>query len=614
MVDCMSRVMLHTALSCWHPLLGVALVAVFVGSAMGCPARCDCSAQSRSVLCHRKRLPTIPDGIPIETRVLDLSKNRIHAINPDDFAAYPQLEELDLSGNNIIYVEPGAFNMLFNMHSLSLKSNRIKLLSQGVFTGMTNLTVLDISDNKIVILLDYMFQDLRNLRSLEVGDNDLVYISHWAFSGLLVLESLTLERCNLTEVPKEALSHLHGLISLHMRHLNIGALKENSFRKLHRLQHLEIDQWPSLDTFPASALHGLNLSTLSITNTNLTALPARALSHLTHLTHLNLSFNPIRHISEAMLQGLVRLEVLHLAGAHLSGIAPHAFHGLSHLRVLNISHNRLDTLEISVFQSPEALRVLQIDHNPLVCDCRLMWLLQKPHTLSFGEAQPECSPVEGAPRGRPYKVKEALHSNHVTCIKPKIDENKTQMVSVDEGQRALLHCSARGKPNPVVSWLTPRRQHLTRSRGRATLHDNGTLEIRPAETQDGGVYVCVASNTAGNDSVRVSLAVKNLGSLYANRTQFYTDAANATANGTLPSNMTFGLDLKTILVSTAMGCFTFLGVVLFCFLLLFVWSRGKGKHKNNIDIEYVPRSKSNGGSTDGTDQGAGPRRFNMKMI
>lgn len=606
--------MLHTAISCWHPLLGVALVAVFMGSALGCPARCDCSAQSRSVLCHRKRLPTIPDGIPMETRILDLSKNRIHAVNPDDFATYTQLEELDLSGNNINYVEPGAFNLLYSLHTLSLRSNRIKLLSQGVFAGLANLTVLDISDNKIVILLDYMFQDLHNLRSLEVGDNDLVYISHWAFSGLLGLESLTLERCNLTEVPKEALSHLHNLVFLQMRYLNIGALKENSFRKLHRLRHLEIDHWHTLDSFPANALHGLNLSTLSITNTNLSMIPPRALSHMGHLTHLNLSFNPIRHIGESMLQGLSRLEVLHLAGAHLSAVAAHAFHGLYHLRVVNVSHNRLDTLEIGVFQSPEALRVLQIDHNPLVCDCRLMWLLQKPHTLSFGEAQPECSPLDAGPRGRPYKVKEALHSNHVTCIKPKIDENKTQMVSVDEGQRAFLHCSARGKPNPVVSWLTPRRQHLTRSRGRATLHGNGTLEIRPVETQDGGVYVCLATNTAGNDTVRVSLAVKNLGSLYANRTQFFSESTNTTANGTTPSNMTFGLDLKTILVSTAMGCFTFLGVVLFCFLLLFVWSRGKGKHKNNIDIEYVPRSKSNGGSMDGTEQGAGPRRFNMKMI
>ncbi|XP_028816755.1 leucine-rich repeat and immunoglobulin-like domain-containing nogo receptor-interacting protein 2 isoform X2 [Denticeps clupeoides] len=615
MVDCMNRVMLHTAISCWHPLLGLVLVAVFVGSALGCPARCDCSAQSRSVICHRKRLPSIPDGIPIETRVLDLSKNKLQAINPDDFSAYPQLEELDLSGNTVAYVEPGAFSGLYNMHTLSLKSNRIKLIPLGVFTGLSNLTTLDISDNKIVILLDYMFQDLHNLKSLEVGDNDLVYISHRAFSGLLSLEELSLERCNLTVVPTEALSHLHSLVSLHMKHLSISTLHPYSFKKLFRLRHLEIENWPSLDVFPANTLHGLNLTTLSVTHTNLSVFPYQALRHQSHLTHLNLSFNRIRHIEEGMLQDLVRLRELRLVGAQLSTIEPYAFQGLRGLRVLNVSNNRLDTVEKGVFQSPEALEVLLINDNPLVCDCRLMWLLQKRHSISFGEAQPECSTPEGI-RGRPFKeFKEALLSYYVTCTKPKIRENKTQIVSVDEGQTARLHCSAEGTPRPLVSWLTPGRRHLTnRSHGRLTVHNNGTLEIKMSEVQDGGVYLCVASNTAGNDTLLVSLAVKNLGSLYANRTQSYTDHGNDTANGTNPPNLTMGMDLKTILVSTAMGCFTFLGVVLFCFLLLFVWSRGKGKHKNNIDIEYVPRSKSNGASAEAIDQGAGPRRFNMKMI
>ncbi|XP_010899530.3 leucine-rich repeat and immunoglobulin-like domain-containing nogo receptor-interacting protein 2 [Esox lucius] len=614
MVDCMSKVMLHTALSCWQPLLGLALLAVFVGSALGCPARCDCSAQSKSVLCHRKRLPGIPDGIPIETRILDLSKNKLQAINPDDFAPYPGLEDLDLSGNIISYVEPGAFNPLYSMHSLSLKSNRIKLIPQGVFTGLSNLTRLDVSDNKIVILLDYMFQDLHNLRSLEVGDNDLVYISHRAFSGLLSLETLALERCNLTVVPTEALSHLHNLVSLHLRHLSIGTLHAYSFKKLSRLRHLEIDSWPSLDSVSANTLHGLNLSTLFITNTNLSSFPYQALRHLHFLTHLNLSFNRIRHIEGGMLSELVHLKELHLVGAQLSTIEPYAFQGLRWLKVLNVSHNRLDTLEKGVFQAPEVLEVLLIDDNPLVCDCRLMWILQKRHSIFFGDSQPECSTPEGI-RGRPFReFKETLLSYYVTCTKPKIRENKTQMIAVDEGQPVRLHCSAEGTPRPVVSWLSPRRRLLTnKSHGRVTVHNNGTLEIKAAEVQDGGVYLCMATNTAGNDSLMASLAVKSLGSLYANRTQYYTDPSNVTTNGT--SNVPYGLDLKTILVSTAMGCFTFLGVVLFCFLLLFVWSRGKGKHKNNIDIEYVPRSKSNGTSIDGGAEGqAGPRRFNMKMI
>lgn len=613
MVDCMSRVMLHMAVSCWQPLLGLALVAVFLGSALACPSRCECSAQSRSVLCHRKRYPSIPDGIPIETRILDLSKNRIQAINPDDFAAYPHIEELDLSGNIIAYVEPGAFNALFSLHSLSLKSNRIKLLSLGVFTGLSNLTTLDISDNKIVILVDYMFQDLHNLKSLEVGDNELVYISHRAFNGLLALESLTLERCNLTLVPTDALSHLHNLVSLHMRYLSISSLHPYSFKKLFRLRHLEIDNWPSLDVFPANTLHGLNLTTLSVTNTNLSTFPYQALRHLPYLTHLNLSYSRIRTVEGGLLQDLVRLRELRIASAQLVSVEPFAFQGLRWLKVLDVSHNKLDTLERGVFQAPEALELLLINDNPLVCDCRLMWFLQQRHSISFGEEQPECNAPEGI-RGRPFKEFKETYTKD-TCTKPKIRENRTQLVSVEEGQSARLQCSVEGTPRPTISWITPRRRHLTiRSHGRVMVHNNGSLDIKSVEVQDGGVYLCVASNTVGNDTLMVSLAVKSLGSLYANRTQYYVDPNSTTANSTNLSNMTFGLDLKTILVSTAMGCFTFLGVVLFCFLLLFVWSRGKGKHKNNIDIEYVPRSKSNGASAEGAEQTTGPRRFNMKMI
>lgn len=611
MADRPGKVMLHTVVSCWQLLLGLALVAAFVGSTRGCPSRCECSAQSKAVVCHRKRMPTIPDGVPTETRILDLSKNKLTMINPDDFIAFPGLEELDLSGNIISYVEPGAFNALFNMHSLSLKSNRIKLIPLGVFAGLTNLTQLDISDNKIVILLDYMFQDLHNLRSLEVGDNDLVYISHRAFSGLMSLEVLTLERCNLTVVPTEALSHLHSLVSLHLRYLSISTLHPYSFKKLFRLRHLEVDNWLSLDHVPPNALHGLNLTTLFVTNTNLSSFPYQALKHLPYLTHLNLSYSRIRHIDGGMLMELVRLQELHLVGAQLTAIEPYAFQGLRGLKVLNVSNNRLDTLEKGVFQSPETLEVLLIDNNPLVCDCRLMWILQKRHSIFFGDSQPECSTPEGT-RGRPFKeFREALLSYYVTCTKPKIRENKTQTVTVDEGQQALLRCSAEGTPRPVFSWVSPRRRILTpRSHGRVSVHANGTLEIKSAEVQDSGVYLCVASNTAGNDTLMTSLAVKSLGSLYANRSQYYIDHSNTTANGT--AGGTLGLDLKTILVSTAMGCFTFLGVVLFCFLLLFVWSRGKGKHKNNIDVEYVPRP--NGTNVDSAEGQAGPRRFNMKMM
>ncbi|MGH0138533.1 UNVERIFIED_CONTAM: hypothetical protein FKN15_046427 [Acipenser sinensis] len=616
MVDCISKVMLHTAISCWQPFLGLALVVICMGSAVGCPARCECSAQSKSVICHRKRLIGIPEGIPIETKILDLSKNKLKSVNPDEFAAFPLLEELDLSDNIIANIEPGSFNTLFNLRSLRLKSNRIKLIPLGVFTGLSNLTELDISENKIVILLDYMFQDLHNLKSLEVGDNDLVYISHRAFSGLLSLEQLTLEKCNLTAVPTEALSHLHNLVSLSLSHLSINSLHVY-FKKLFRLKHLEIDYWPMLDVLPVNSLYGLNLTSLSITNTNLSMVPFLAFKHLTYLTHLNLSFNPISNIEAGMFIDLIRLQEIHMVGALLLTIESHAFQGLSALRVLNVSQNLLDTLEESVFQSPRTLETLCIDNNPLACDCRILWILQRRHTLFFGDTEPVCVAPESI-RGKQFKdFHSTVLSFYFTCQKPKIRERKMQQLFVDEGQIAQLLCNADGDPLPDVFWITPRRRLVTvKSNGRATVLGDGTLKIMFAQVQDSGTYICVASNAAGNDTFSASLTVKGFPSdrsLYANRTSMYiTDANNTNSNGTNVYNMTFALDLKTILVSTAMGCFTFLGVVLFCFLLLFVWSRGKGKHKNNIDIEYIPR-KSNEAVVEGAEQG-GPRRFNMKMI
>ncbi|KAM4809401.1 leucine-rich repeat and immunoglobulin-like domain-containing nogo receptor-interacting protein 2 isoform 1-T2 [Rhinophrynus dorsalis] len=612
----MGGVMLHTATFCWHILLCVVMVLLYVGSTLGCPAKCECLAQNRSVSCHRRRLIAMPEGIPIETKILDLSKNKLKSVNSEDFLSYPLLEEIDLSDNIISNVEPGAFSSLFNLRSLRLKGNRLKLLPLGVFTGLSNLTKLDISENKIVILLDYMFQDLHILKSLEVGDNELVYISHRAFSGLLSLEHLTLEKCNLTAVPTDALSHLHNLHSLHMKHLNINVLPAIAFKRLFRLKILEISYWPLLDMIPANSLYGLNLTFLSITNTNISTVPYHALKHLIYLTHLNLSYNPISIIETGVLADLVRLQELHLVGAQLRIIEPHAFLGLRFLRVLNVSQNLLETLEENAFHSLKSLEILCIDNNPLICDCRLIWMLQRHPLLHFGIQQPICASPDNVREISFKEFQSTVLSNYFTCKKPKIRDREIQQVHVDEGQRVQMNCNADGDPQPMISWVTPRRRMVSaKSNGRATVLGNGTLEIRYAQIQDTGTYVCVASNAAGNDTFSASLTVKGFVSdrSYTNMTPMFITELNETNTNGTNANMTFSLDLKTILVSTAMGCFTFLGVVLFCFLLLFVWSRGKGKHKNSIDLEYVPR-KNNGAVVEADVTVTAPRRFNMKMI
>ncbi|NXG24059.1 LIGO3 protein, partial [Grallaria varia] len=557
-------------MTCWLPVLALHVVLLSPPWAGACPARCECAPHIRSVVCHRKRLTSIPEGIPTETRILELNKNRIRCLNPGDLSPYPLLEELDFSENIISNVEPGAFSNLFNLQTLRLRGNQLKLIPPGVFTKLTNLTLLDISENKLVILLDYMFQDLRNLKSLEVGDNDLVYISQRAFSGLLGLEQLTIEKCNLTSISAESLSYLQNLEVLRLRHLSISALEDQNFRKLYNLLQLEIDNWPLLEEVSPTSFQGLNLTSLSITYTNITAVPAAALRNLVYLRYLNLSYNPISTVLKGSFKDLIRLQELHIVGALLV--------------------------------------------NPLACDCRLLWILQRRKTLNFDGQQPMCSSPPEIQGNALRDFPDSVLFEYFTCQKPKIRDRKLQHVTAREGQSVSFLCRADGEPDPSIAWVSPQHRMITtRSTGRATVLPGGTLEIRFAQVQDSGTYICIASNAGGNDTYFATLTVKGRpanSAHHANRT-LYLSEFNDTFHNDTQVFLKFTLDLKTILVSTAMGCITFLGVVLFCFLLLFVWSRGRGQHKNNFSVEYSFRKVD--GPTTTTGQG-GARKFNMKMI
>nr|XP_040040832.1 leucine-rich repeat and immunoglobulin-like domain-containing nogo receptor-interacting protein 3a [Gasterosteus aculeatus aculeatus]XP_040040833.1 leucine-rich repeat and immunoglobulin-like domain-containing nogo receptor-interacting protein 3a [Gasterosteus aculeatus aculeatus]XP_040040834.1 leucine-rich repeat and immunoglobulin-like domain-containing nogo receptor-interacting protein 3a [Gasterosteus aculeatus aculeatus] len=600
----------------WLPPFLVLLLMSTVSPAQsqGCPQRCDCFAKLKTVSCFGKRLSSLPDGIPLDTKVLDLSGNKLRWVEQSDLLSYPRLEKLDLSDNMVSSLEPNAFSSLQNLRSLSLRGNQLKLVPMGAFSRLSNLTSLDLSGNKIVILLDFTFQDLKSLKNLEVGDNDLVYISNKAFLGLVGLRELTIERCNLTSVSSQSLSYLQNLVDLRLRYLSISTLEDQNFRKLANLRGLEIDHWPFLEHVPPHSLQGLNLSWLSITHTNITSVPTSALRSLAHLTSLNLSYNPISVLESWALRDLIRLKELHLVNTNLAVVQPYALGGLRQISLLNLSTNGLVSLEEGAFQSVNTLETLRLDGNPLACDCRLLWILQRRKTLNFDGASPVCmSPVEVQGRALNAFSDSALF-DHFTCQKPKIRNRKLQQVSAREGQVVSFVCRAEGEPAPVIFWISPQRRRITtKSSGRLTVLPEGTLEIRYAQVTDSGTYICIASNAGGNDTYFATLTVSGLpldAALLANRTYYAGDLNDTNLNDTRVF-LKFTLDLKTILISTAMGCIMFLGVVLFCFILLFVWSRGRGQHKNNFSVEYSFR-KVDGPAASGGQGGA--RKFNMKMI
>ncbi|XP_036791689.1 hemicentin-1 [Oncorhynchus mykiss] len=83
----------------------------------------------------------------------------------------------------------------------------------------------------------------------------------------------------------------------------------------------------------------------------------------------------------------------------------------------------------------------------------------------------------------------------VIMIPPMIPVGQPEL-SVIQGFQALLPCAAQGSPEPRVSWKKDG-NIVPSLPGKFTVLRSGELIIERAELDDGGVFTCVATNTAG---------------------------------------------------------------------------------------------------------------------
>ncbi|CAL8378651.1 unnamed protein product [Arctogadus glacialis] len=100
------------------------LVVAGLVRAQTCPSVCSCSNQFSKVICTRRNLRDVPDGISTNTRYLNLQDNLIQIIKVDSFKHLRHLEILQLSKNHIRSIEIGAFNGLASLNTLELFDNR----------------------------------------------------------------------------------------------------------------------------------------------------------------------------------------------------------------------------------------------------------------------------------------------------------------------------------------------------------------------------------------------------------------------------------------------------------------------------------------------------------
>ncbi|XP_038142986.1 leucine-rich repeat and immunoglobulin-like domain-containing nogo receptor-interacting protein 1 [Cyprinodon tularosa] len=577
-----------------------------------CPPPCRCNAAVLEANCSGAQLGVVPNGLPQDAELLNLTQNAIRTLVNQQFQTLTQLLHLDLSDNLLALVEVEAFFGLQNLLTLNLSYNHLTIISVGVFAGLTNLQLLDISSNKILVFLDFTFRDLASLEVFLADDNDIVFISNQALAGLSRLQMLDLDGCNLTAVPTEALTHLSVLKSLHVHQLGLKTLPNYSFHSLLHLKELVITHFTRLETLSGNSLFGLNLTSLTIKHCNLNEVPYTALHHLVYLVSIDLSFNPITYIHGNLLGDLLRLQEFHLVGGSLVNIEIGAFKGLGFLRLLNVSRNLLTTLEVGSFHSVDTLKSLGLDDNPLACDCRLLWVTQRRLSVDFGRRPPTCMTSTKLQGWSLLEFSEEELQSLLTCRQARIVDRRSQDVKIDQGHSVAFYCSAQGDPQPSVIWLNPQLRQVSPV-GRIRALSDGSLEVRYAQPHDSGMYICVASNAAGNESLHVSLHVQALPSPSKKRFRlkswltFPSSPPGGDRNETLP------FDVKTLLIAATIGFLSFFGSVSVCFIFMFFWSKGKGQIKHTATIEYVPRSAMNKSNT-GTSNYMETSRFTMKLI
>ncbi|XP_052400699.1 matrix-remodeling-associated protein 5 [Carassius gibelio] len=82
---------------------------------------------------------------------------------------------------------------------------------------------------------------------------------------------------------------------------------------------------------------------------------------------------------------------------------------------------------------------------------------------------------------------------------PVIANKANDVLRVLYGESVSLQCSAKGEPTPLILWFSPANRAITSGSDKYFIHDNGTLVIQKVQRFDGGNYVCLARNSAGQD-------------------------------------------------------------------------------------------------------------------
>ncbi|XP_026884026.2 toll-like receptor 8 isoform X5 [Electrophorus electricus] len=297
-------------------------------------------------------------------RVLDLSRNNLFFISPEQFEGYKNISCLNLSRNGFAAAPNGSeFTSLPHLKYLDLSFNKIDLAYYNAFKELQKLEVLDLSFNPhyftvsgVTHNLDFL-KNLPNLRVLNMSSNSIF--------------TLTTKQM-----------HSDSLNELQFQHNNLGMLwreKDRSYDKLFQyltnLTYLDIS-YNHIGKIPNRVYNYLpvKIKTLRLTHNDLVNFNWTLIRNLKQLEELILSHNYLLYISNNLSDSAPSLRYLDLSHNKISWLSSGFLNCTVNLHWLDLSYNRLESINQSTFSSKQEnhLRNLCLHKNPFRCTCDIL--------------------------------------------------------------------------------------------------------------------------------------------------------------------------------------------------------------------------------------------------
>ena len=276
---------------------------------------------------------------------------------------------LDIRLNSIVTLRRGVLSNFTNLKYLYLNNNNMSLIERGAFLGSNKeLELVSLSENNFQILTGDMLEGMDSVKYLLMDTGRLKGVETGALRRTPNIETLDLRGNELVSPPCDAVdSRSNFLSTLLLSDNNISVLPQKCFKNFSRLEQLRMSNNPIGAIANVRAFEGLSaLKVLDLENTSLREIPIAIFPLIHTIDKLILSRNLIQNLEDRDFLGLPKLKILNLEYNVIQSINERAFDGLRFLEILILSHNRIISIGNGALRPVErTLQELHLHGNRL---------------------------------------------------------------------------------------------------------------------------------------------------------------------------------------------------------------------------------------------------------